>query len=572
MSTGGAGALVAVNHGQTTHRVNRGGMSTVYQIDFTAVACGKRIATSKRRVRWRFGFTNLEALDNGETGIACRGEEHDITLVWSITTGKRLVLADGQEVHYSNSRSSTFEFTWTMRGNHVLKVVAHASPPMSAAPGFRQYDFFVDGQSFFVFPKVYRLGLTGKTPAANGGPPIVMADGRNNPEYKRLSSGGVVTLETPQTEDEERLFLQEAIKNSLKEQAVAEGSKAVSHTSNISSVEEDELLLDLFDAPNTAPQPAPAPAPVPVPAPPAPTSDNVQPPASPAASRYSNYERSSSQSGFAIPPGASAQTTPAAVPPQTQEYAGYAQNQGNFAVPPAYASPTPAAAQLTSTPPNNNYTQTAPPTAYAAAPPPYTGYAPTPAPAVPANPAPNGSYAPPPAVANIGPVEPADEVPKRVTNAEEALGNLMAGFTLTSTKEDDLVKANPFDDSNSSIGPQPTLDGMKKIKPEAAKKEVLKAAPNALVPSTNQQGNWSGYGVGYQQQPNGYNTGYGAQYGYTPGQHPQQYQQQQQSGYPPQQQQVGYPPQQQQQYQMNYQQQPQPQQGYGAPQYQQRQW
>lgn len=43
----------------------------------------------------------------------------------------------------------------------MLKVVAHATAPMSAEPGFRQYDFFVDGRSFFSFPKVYRLGLSG---------------------------------------------------------------------------------------------------------------------------------------------------------------------------------------------------------------------------------------------------------------------------------------------------------------------------------------------------------------------------------------------------------------------------
>ena len=110
----------------------------------------------------RFGFTNLEALEAGLTGQECRGEEHDISLVWSIASGKRVVHVDQQEVHYSNSRNSTFEFSWTMRGNHVLKIVAHASPPISATPGFRQYDFFVDGLSFFSFPKVYRLNILGK--------------------------------------------------------------------------------------------------------------------------------------------------------------------------------------------------------------------------------------------------------------------------------------------------------------------------------------------------------------------------------------------------------------------------
>eukprot|EP00571_Detonula_confervacea_P013123 CAMPEP_0172310202 /NCGR_PEP_ID=MMETSP1058-20130122/11349_1 /TAXON_ID=83371 /ORGANISM="Detonula confervacea, Strain CCMP 353" /LENGTH=178 /DNA_ID=CAMNT_0013022971 /DNA_START=320 /DNA_END=856 /DNA_ORIENTATION=+ len=60
------------------------------------------------------------------------------------------------------------DFLWTMRGNHVLKVVAHATAPMSAEPGFRQYHF-LDWRSFLSFPKFYRLGLTGsKTMCLDG--------------------------------------------------------------------------------------------------------------------------------------------------------------------------------------------------------------------------------------------------------------------------------------------------------------------------------------------------------------------------------------------------------------------
>jgi len=110
----------------------------------------------------RFGFTNLEALEAGLTGQECRGEEHEIQLVWSITSGKRVVHVDNKEVHYSNNRGSTFEFSWTMRGNHVLKIVAHASAPITATKGFRQYNFYVDGLSFFSFPKVYRLNIPGR--------------------------------------------------------------------------------------------------------------------------------------------------------------------------------------------------------------------------------------------------------------------------------------------------------------------------------------------------------------------------------------------------------------------------
>lgn len=188
---------------------------SVYQIDFTAVASGKRIANTKRRIRWRFGFSNKDALEAGETGTACRGEEHDVTIVWSITSGKRLILADGQEVHYSVNRTGVLDHSWTMRGNHVLKVVAHAAPQMSATPAFRQYDLFVDGQSFFNMPKVYVLGIVGPSghlPSVNRLPhSAVPAQGR---EYD-LSRGTYV--QSPQTRAQEEADLQKAISASIEE-------------------------------------------------------------------------------------------------------------------------------------------------------------------------------------------------------------------------------------------------------------------------------------------------------------------------------------------------------------------
>jgi hypothetical protein len=125
----------------------------------------------------RWGFASNEALSQGQTGIACRGEEHDVTMVWSLTSGKRQITVDGQEVHYSSNRAGIVDFSWTMRGNHILKVVAHANPPLSATPNFRQYDFFVDGQSFFDMPKVYELGLRGAPQAQSRVPGISFSYG-----------------------------------------------------------------------------------------------------------------------------------------------------------------------------------------------------------------------------------------------------------------------------------------------------------------------------------------------------------------------------------------------------------
>jgi len=226
--------------------VREAGNPQVYQIDFTAVACGKRVSSSKRKVRWRFGFANPEALDAGETGTDCRGEEHDVTLHWSITSGKRLLMADGKEVHYTTNRGGVFDFSWTMRGNHVLKVVAHASPPLSPTPGFRQYDFFVDGQTFFSFPKVYRLGLAANDPRITSAP-------RSFKSVARHSSAEIRNLEAPHNPDEEEAYLQEAIKNSLKQASAEKKEPQISEGAK-------SLLLDFLEmepAPNQTPHTTP---------------------------------------------------------------------------------------------------------------------------------------------------------------------------------------------------------------------------------------------------------------------------------------------------------------------------
>jgi len=100
------------------------------------------------------------ALDDGRTGNDCRGEEHEVTVIWSITSGKRQVSMDGREIHMSSSRAGTLDFSWTTKGNHVVKVICHAAAPLSPIPGFRQYDLTIDGQSFFTMPKMFQLGIS----------------------------------------------------------------------------------------------------------------------------------------------------------------------------------------------------------------------------------------------------------------------------------------------------------------------------------------------------------------------------------------------------------------------------
>ena len=137
-------------------------LNPVYQVDYSTSTKGKRFSLTKRNVRFNYGFSNAEAIAQGLQGIHCRGEEHEIILVWSLTSGKRLVTADGVEVHFSRGKRTEmrFECSWTTKGNHVMKLVAHATRlGQGDNPSFRQFDLFLDGLSFFSMPKIFELGV-----------------------------------------------------------------------------------------------------------------------------------------------------------------------------------------------------------------------------------------------------------------------------------------------------------------------------------------------------------------------------------------------------------------------------
>lgn len=127
----------------------------IYQIDHSISAKGKRLGLTKRTVIFKFGFSNADAIAGGAQGVSCRGEEHEISMTWSITSGKRTVKFDNSEVHFSQGKRSEmkFECSFTILGHHLIKLIAHvASPVMGSTPGFRQFDLFLDGMSFFDFP------------------------------------------------------------------------------------------------------------------------------------------------------------------------------------------------------------------------------------------------------------------------------------------------------------------------------------------------------------------------------------------------------------------------------------
>jgi hypothetical protein len=124
--------------------------SPIYRMACQVSSKGKRVAASKRRVKWEFGFFGPDGTE--------RGREHQVVLVWSLTGGKQVILADGHEVHFSRQTSLKIECTWKKWG-HEMKVIAHAAPPIFPKADFRQFDFWIDGKSWNMLPTLNLISL-----------------------------------------------------------------------------------------------------------------------------------------------------------------------------------------------------------------------------------------------------------------------------------------------------------------------------------------------------------------------------------------------------------------------------
>jgi hypothetical protein len=110
----------------------------------------------------QYGFPNQEAISKGQSGSDCQGEEHDVSLVWSVSSGKRMIMSNGKQLYVGvNKATSVFEHQWIDARGNTIKLTAHTAPPMSNASSSRQYDLIINGKSFFDLPKSYEIGFKG---------------------------------------------------------------------------------------------------------------------------------------------------------------------------------------------------------------------------------------------------------------------------------------------------------------------------------------------------------------------------------------------------------------------------
>jgi len=138
-----------------------------YQIDYQTKGAGKTLGITKKKVTWKFGFANSEALAEGFSGSQCRGSEHEINFVWSLATGKRQIIVDQKEAHYSETglngwtSDRTFQHHFNLYSPNYGTVRCHliTLPPNHDAPGGNKpFQLKVNGVNFFDFCKVFQLG------------------------------------------------------------------------------------------------------------------------------------------------------------------------------------------------------------------------------------------------------------------------------------------------------------------------------------------------------------------------------------------------------------------------------
>jgi hypothetical protein len=140
-----------------------------YQIDYSVKNAAKTIAFSKKRVTFKFGFASPSALKDGSQGPACRGSEHELTFVWSLATGKRQLLLDNKDLHFSESGQNgwttdrVWQHAFSVRDaatGHTYRAIFISQAAINPRDNTPQhpFDLKIGGVSYFNFNALYQLG------------------------------------------------------------------------------------------------------------------------------------------------------------------------------------------------------------------------------------------------------------------------------------------------------------------------------------------------------------------------------------------------------------------------------
>ena len=138
-----------------------------YQIDYSVKNTSKTFGFSKKKITFKFGIANPPAVASGASGAACRGSEHEIIFIWSLNSGKRQILCDGKDVHYSETGQNGWTADQVFQHHFELRV-AGLSGPLRAhlitqpanrdVPHINPFDLRLNGVSYFAMPQIFQLG------------------------------------------------------------------------------------------------------------------------------------------------------------------------------------------------------------------------------------------------------------------------------------------------------------------------------------------------------------------------------------------------------------------------------
>lgn len=227
-----------------------------YQVDFSVKNASKTFGFSKKRVSFKFGIANNEAISRGLTGAHCRGSEHEVIFVWSLNSGKRQILADGKDVHFSESGQNGWTTDQVFQHQFHLRVPNFSSPlrchlitqPANRdVPSVHPFDLRLNGISFFAFSKIFQLG----TPQMISRPIKGGSRGRN---------AGVDPDDDPYVTPEERKAIAAAKLASIRD---LRGEGGVTNSTSIQSAppvmtRDEGNLINLLDDPAPPPQAVPS--------------------------------------------------------------------------------------------------------------------------------------------------------------------------------------------------------------------------------------------------------------------------------------------------------------------------
>jgi len=130
----------------------------IQQVHFSEEKIGRMNKNNKLRISW--GFV-LQLSDDAQH------TEHNITLIWSKSTGKQQIDMDGTEIWFGrNQGRSILDHNWKTRDGRLrLHLLATCAPKVNE--NFRNYDLLINGQLFVSLPH-YGKGIIAPIPPPMG--------------------------------------------------------------------------------------------------------------------------------------------------------------------------------------------------------------------------------------------------------------------------------------------------------------------------------------------------------------------------------------------------------------------